>query len=41
MNTEELSWVGREMTAEAGQDTGWPFVLFKNQRGATVNAAGE
>lgn len=41
MNIEELSRGGQEMTAGAGQDAGWPFVLFKNQTGATVNPAGE
>lgn len=29
------------MTAETGRDADWPFVLFKNQKGATGNPAGE
>lgn len=41
MNIEQLSWLKQGMTAGTGRDADWPFVLFKNQRGATVNPAVE
>ena len=41
INKEEPSGAEQEITVKTGQDANWPFVLFKNRKGAAAGPPGE